>query len=414
MTLRVLHVLDHSWPVLDGYSQRSRSLLWAQLQLGFHPSVLTSPLHQADDPSASEIVVDGIRHFRTYVPRGLTGRSIRASWPFLRQINVVRLLRRRIQALLNTESFDIVHAHSPALCGLAAQQATWSRKIPFVYELRSFWEDATADQLETSRTTPRYLLAKKLETHVVRRADVVVGIAKSILHDLEARGISPEKFFYVPNGVDTSRFVPRTKDSRLATALGLDDSPTLGFIGTLFPWEGIAWLVRAAASLRKSGVVFKLLIVGDGPDANEVRNAIREHDAGNYIFFVGKVPHDQIELYYSVIDVLVYPRRSMRLTELVTPLKPLEAMALGKAILGSDVGGIRELVDSEVTGVLFKAGDISDFEQQAARLLQDPEFRNSLGARARQKVAAEKDWKAIARTYESVYAMATRSASARR
>ena len=409
---RILHVLDHSWPVLDGYSQRGRSLLLAQSQLGFRPSVLTSPLHQSDDPFASDISVDGIPYFRTYVPRGLAGRSIRGGWPILRQINVIRLLRRRIQALLDTELFDIVHAHSPALCGLAALQAARSRKIPFVYELRSFWEDAAVDQLKSRRLTLRYLLGRQLETYVVRQADAVVGISRSILRDLEARGITPERFFCVPNGVDTSRFVARAKDERLADRLGLGGAPTLGFIGTMFPWEGIGWLVRAAVSLRKTGIVFKMLIVGDGQDADEVRKAIQENDAESYIFFVGRVPHDQIEQYYSVIDVLVYPRRSMRLTELVTPLKPLEAMALGKAILGSDVGGIRELIDPEVTGVLFKAGDMSDFEKQAARLIQDPEFRCLLGGRARQKVAAEKDWKTLARTYESVYVAATQSASA--
>ncbi len=413
MTLRVLHVLDHSWPVLDGYSQRSRSLVLAQSQLGFCPSVVTSPLHQSDDPSASEISLDGIRYFRTYVPLGIAGGAIRASLPVLREISVVNLLRGRIQALLDSESFDIVHAHSPALCGLAAQQAACSRKVPFVYELRSFWEDATVDQLKARRTTLRYLLARQLETRVVRRADAVVGISRLILQDLEARGIIPEKLFYVSNGVDTSRFVPCDKDLGLSERLGLDGTPTLGFIGTLFPWEGIAWLVRTAVALRKKGVVFKMLLVGDGNDADEVRNAIRENDAGSYIFFVGRVPHDQIEKYYSVIDVLVYPRLRMRLTELVTPLKPLEAMALGKAVLGSDVGGIRELIDPEVTGVLFKAGDIGDFEEQAVRLLRDPEFRYLLGDKARQKIIREKDWKTVARTYESVYAMAIRSASVR-
>jgi PEP-CTERM/exosortase A-associated glycosyltransferase len=397
--------------VLDGYSQRSRSLLAAQLQLGFRPSVVTSPLHQTDDPVASETSLDGIQYFRTYVPQGLAGRPIRAGWPLLRELGVVSLLRRRIQEILDSESYDIVHAHSPALCGLAASQAASSRKIPFVYEIRSFWEDATANQQKANRTTLRYFLAKQLETHVVRRADAVVGITRSILRDLEARGIKPHKFFCVSNGVDTTRFHPRTRDSSLASDLALNDCPILGFIGTLFPWEGIAWLVRAAVALRKTGFAFKLLIVGDGADADEVRKAIQENDAGSYVSFIGRVAHQEIERYYSVIDVLVYPRLSMRLTELVTPLKPLEAMALGKAVLGSDVGGIRELIDPEVTGVLFRAADIGDFQHQAARLLQDAGLRRLLGEGARQKVASEKDWRELARTYESVYALASQRAA---
>jgi len=370
-------------------------------------------LHQLDDPLASDTILDDVRYFRTPHKLGLAGRAIQARWPLFRQLAVVQLLRNRIKALLENESFDIIHAHSPALCGLAAAQAARPCRVPFVYELRSFWEDAAMDQEMTNRKSLRYVLARNLETHVVRRADAVVGIARSILQDLEARGIAPEKLFHIPNGVDTLRFIPRVRDSGLAADLGLNGAPTLGFIGTLFPWEGIAWLVRAGVALRKRGFVFNMLIVGDGTEAGEVRKAIHENGAASYVFFIGSVPHDQVERYYSVMDVMVYPRRSMRLTELVTPLKPLEAMALGKAVLGSDVGGVRELIEPEVTGVLFKPGHVHDFERQATRLLQDPELRRSLGDRARQRVAADKDWKVLARTYESVYAMANRSASAR-
>lgn len=411
--LRVLHVLDHSWPVLAGYAQRSRSIVIAQLQHGMEPSVITSPLHQIDDPLASDTTFDGVRYFRTPHNPGLAGRAIQAKWPLFRELAVVQLLRNRIKSLLKSESFDIVHAHSPALCGLAAAQAARSFRIPFVYEVRAFWEDAAVDQQKKEQNSLHYILARRLETYVVRRADAVVGIARSILQDLEARGIASERLFHVPNGVDTLRFVPRARNSGLAAALGLNGAPTLGFIGTLFPWEGIAWLVRAAVALRNRGAVFNMLIVGDGPEAGEIRKAIQENDAGSYIFYPGRVPHEQIESYYSVIDVLVYPRPSTRLTELVTPLKPLEAMALGKAVLGSDIGGVRELVESEVTGVLFKPSDVLDFERQAMRLLQDPEFRRLLGDRARQRVAADKDWKVLARTYESVYATACRSASVR-
>jgi len=413
MSLRVLHVLDHSLPVLDGYAHRSRSITAAQLALGMQPTVVTSPLHQLDDPFACDTVLDNVRYFRT-PHKGLTGQAIQRKWPVLRELAVVRSLRKRIESLLRVETFDIVHAHSPALCGLAASQAARSFNVPFVYELRAFWEDATFDMQTAKRAPLRYRFSRKLETHVVQRADAVVGIAQAILRDLESRGVPAQKLFHVSNGVDASRFTPRSRDSALAQSLGLNGAPTLGFIGTLFPWEGVDWLVRASVDLHRKGHVFKLLIVGDGALAPEVRKAIQEGDATAYIFFVGRVPHDQVERYYSVMDLLVYPRLSTRLTEFVTPLKPLEAMALGKATLGSDVGGIRELIDPEVTGVLFKAGDATDFETQATRCLADPEFRNLLGQRAREKMISDRDWVAIARNYESVYASAARSLASRR
>jgi PEP-CTERM/exosortase A-associated glycosyltransferase len=410
---RVLHLLDHSWPVLDGYAQRSRSIVAAQAQLGFRPTVLTSPMQRQDDPSDRDTSLDGIPYLRTPDHHGLAGLAIEKRWLVLRELAVVRLLRRRVLALLGNERYDILHAHSPALCGFAAAQAARACGVPFVYEIRSFWEDGAVDQNRDTQNSVRYRLGRGLETHVVRRADAVVGIAQSILEDLKERGIPSEKLFHVPNGVDVGRFVPGPRDVVLARELGVDRTPVLGFLGTLFPWEGVSWLVRAAVELKRRGQQFKLLIVGDGADAPELKKAIWDLDAAEYVNYLGRVPHDQVERYYSVMDVLVYPRRSMRLTELVTPLKPLEAMALGKAVLGSSVGGLKELIEPEVTGLLFAPEDFNEFCGQASRLLQTESLRRSLGERARQKMSAEKDWKQLAGRYEAVYQAAIRNARSR-
>jgi glycosyltransferase involved in cell wall biosynthesis len=199
------------------------------------------------------------------------------------------------------------------------------------------------------------------------------------------------------------KFSPVSRDENLAAKLGLGGEPVLGFIGSLYRWEGVAWLVRAVAELRRRGTACKLLIVGDGEEMAAVREAVRELNAGDFIQIVGRVPHDEIERYYSVMDVLVYPRHSIRLTELVTPLKPLEAMALGKAILGSDVGGIRELVQPERTGILYRADNVEDFCSQAKRLLSQPSLQRKLGEEAREFTLREKDWKVLAQRYIDIY-----------
>jgi glycogen synthase len=409
MSYRVLHILDHSWPVMDGYSQRSRCLMTAQSELGLRPSVLTSPLHQQDDPGAIDITHLGLRYFRTPAQQGLAARAIRGRWPLLREISVVRLLRRRIQALLDTEAFDIIHAHSPSLCGLAALPVARSREIPFVYELRAFWEDAAVDQNKTHTRSLRYALSRKLEDYVVHGAHAVVGISRSILDELKARGANPARLFHVPNGVDTVKFSQISRDDRLAAKLGLGKEPVLGFIGSLYRWEGVEWLVGAVAELRRRGTPCKLLVIGDGEEMPAVRAAVRAMDASDFIQIVGRVSHDDIERYYSVVDVLVYPRHSIRLTELVTPLKPLEGMALGKAILGSDVGGIRELIEPEQTGLLFRADNVDDFCKQSQRLIGQESLRRELGARARELILREKDWKILAQRYVSIYDAAARN-----
>lgn len=406
MPFRVLHVLDHSVPVMDGYSHRSHSLISAQRDMGFLPSVVTGPLHNLDNPQACEADIDGVHYYRTPEDADFYWNAVRRRRPLFREWSVVRLLERRILSLLTDGAFDLVHAHSPALCGLAAARAAKALSLPFVYEIRSFWEDG----VDQSTSSLRYQLTRGLETRVVKRAHAVVGIATPILRDIAARGIPESQLFLVPNGVDSARFIPRARDNDLAAQFGATDVPTLGFIGTFFPWEGVPWLVEAASALNRKGLHFRLLIVGDGADTGAIRAAIQQQGAADFVTYVGRVSHEEVERYYSLMDVLVYPRRRLRITEAVTPLKPLEAMALGKAILGSNVGGIRELIDPENTGILFEPGDIEDFCRQAERLLSDPDLRRKLGQQARTKVREEKDWKMVARLYEPAYAAARESA----
>lgn len=399
MRFRVLHVLDHSLPVMDGYSHRSNSILVTQQGFGWEPCVVTSPLHELDDPTSGDVAIQGISHRRVPLNQGLLDRAIRGRWPIAREFAVTKRLERRIDSLLQEQHFDVIHAHSPSLCGFAALRTSLRRKLPFVYEIRSFWEDGSSQ----SPTSPRYRLTRALETHVAVRADALVGITKAIVSDLVSRGVSASRSFHVSNGVDAARFSPRPRDSALSKELAVNDVPVLGFVGTLFPWEGIPWLVRAAAALRGRGQVFKLLIIGDGADAPLVRQAIAECRSEAYVNFLGRVPHEEVSRFYSIIDLLIYPRLRRRITELVSPLKPLEAMALGRPVLGSNVGGIRELVEPGKNGMLFESESVEDFCVQTSRLLGDQNLRETLARQARDWVASTADWLAIVRRYEAVY-----------
>jgi PEP-CTERM/exosortase A-associated glycosyltransferase len=403
---RVLHVLDHSMPLLSGYSVRSHSLITAQRHIGLFPEVVTGPLHNVEDVGASDTFIDEIRYDRTGLAPGLEKRFIEGRVPVLREMSVVRLLRRRILQILDRQPFDVIHAHSPALCGLAASQAARARNLPFVYEIRAFWEDAAVDQDKTKVWSPRYQVSRQLEGYVARRADAVVGIAKHILQDMQERGIDGDKLFHVPNGVNAGRFGALPRDTQLAAQLGLNEKPVLGFIGSLYRYEGIAWMLRAAANLIREGVSFQILVVGQGEELKDVQAAIQELGMQDRFKAVGQVPHDQVQRYYSLMDVMVYPRRSIRLTELTTPLKPLEAMAQGKAVLASDVGGIRELVEPQIPCFLFKADDAEDFCAKAKELISDSHLRRELGEKGRQMVLQEKDWNILAQRYKQVYSSA--------
>jgi PEP-CTERM/exosortase A-associated glycosyltransferase len=398
----VLHVLDHSWPVLSGYAIRSRNLISAQRGLGESIQAVTSPLHQLDDPTASDVTLDGVEYLRTPIRGRLANAALRGRWPLAREREVVRMLRERLLEIVTSLPVSIVYAHSPALCGLAALQAARKRGLPFIYEIRAFWEDAAhADGATTASW--RSGLTRRLETYVARRADAVAAIAKPMLTDLQSRGISGRKLFHVPNGVDTEQFMPADRDEALAQKLGLVDGPVFGFVGSLYRYEGVSWMIRAAAHLRSRGHRFNILIIGRGEDQPAIENAIRDCNAAHYVRTIDYVPHEQIARYYSVVDIAVYPRRSLRLTELVTPLKPLEAMALSKPVLASAVGGIRELVEDERTGLLFAPENISDFCRQAERMILSPALRQSLGERGRDFVVRERDWRILAGRYRQIY-----------
>jgi PEP-CTERM/exosortase A-associated glycosyltransferase len=399
----VLHVLDHSSPVLSGYSVRSRNLITAQNRSGQAILAVTGPLHQLDDPTATDVTVDDVLYTRTPIRGGLGEAALCKRWPVIREHQVVRLLRQKILEIVGRERVGVIYAHSPALCGLAALQAARRCGLPWVYEIRAFWEDAAADRDSSASQNLRGRMTRALETYVAQRADAVGAIAKPMLRDLEQRGIPRKKLFHVPNGVDTERFIPEPRDEQLARELNLGEGPVLGFFGSLYRYEGVSWMIRAAAGLRAHGRKFQILVVGRGEDDREIQEAIRECSAANYVRTIDHVPHEQIGRYYSVIDVSVCPRRSIRLTELVTPLKPLEAMALMKPVLASSVGGMQELVEHERTGLLFAAEDTEDFERQAARVIDSPGLRRSLAEGGREFVMRERDWKSLARKYTQIY-----------
>jgi glycogen(starch) synthase len=404
---RVLHVVDHSWPILSGYSIRTANIARAERELGFEVKVLSGPNQQVDSPESEDSVHQDVSYIRTRL-KGLRGLAIGRRVPVLRELSIVSLLEENINALLREGTFDVVHAHSPSLCGLAAYRAAKRRGIPFVYEIRGFWEDSAADRSHLRQASLQYRLRQRLETFVARKAAIVVGIAASIVEQMNDRGISSSKLRHVSNGVDTSQFIPQPKDTELTKRIGIQpDETVFGFVGSMWRFEGIPWLVKAVSELRKTCPRVRLLLIGHGQDEQAVRAEIDRLGAQSYIQFLGRIPHDSIRRYYSVMDVLVYPRLRSNVTERVTPLKPLEAMAQEKAVLVSDVGGLLELVSDGNTGLVFKAEEISDFCDKAKTLCEHVSLRRELGVRARADMIQNWSWEMIARKYERIYAQAT-------
>jgi PEP-CTERM/exosortase A-associated glycosyltransferase len=224
-----------------------------------------------------------------------------------------------------------------------------------VYEVRAFWEDAAVDLGTSSPGGFRYKATRALETFALRRCDAITTICEGLRDDMLQRGLPREKIVVIPNAVDPAEFkFGGSTNAELRRMLGLDGKIVLGFIGSFYAYEGLDLLVRALPAMRAARPEIALLLVGGGPMEAAIKSIAAQNGVSDAIRFVGRVPHREVPDYYGLVDLLVYPRHSQRLTELVTPLKPLEAMARGQIVLASDVGGHRELI---------RAGERSDVAQ---------------------------------------------------
>lgn len=398
--MKILHILDHSLPLHSGYTFRSQNIFKAQRARGWKVAVVTSPKHEADwqGEGTAEEAIEGVRYYRC-------GKVGKFALPGSTELALMRRLQSRICEVVDRERPDIIHAHSPVLNVFPALKVGRKLGIPVVYEIRAFWEDAAVDHGTCSEGSPRYRLTKALETRACRQADHVFILCNGLKNDLIRRGIPAEKLTPVFNGVNSDDFKPCPSDEEFRTTWGLAGKRVLGFIGSFYRYEGLDLLIRAFATIHKANPDTVLLLVGGGEMEAELKKLACSLGIEDAVVMPGRIPHNRVPGVYSLVDILVYPRYSMRLTELVTPLKPLEAMAMGKVLVASDVGGHKELIEDGKTGVLFKAGDKGALEDALLAVLRDEDVRVRIQHDAQKWVNKKHSWERTTEIYESIYAL---------
>jgi PEP-CTERM/exosortase A-associated glycosyltransferase len=395
--MRILHILDHSIPLHSGYTFRTLSILKEQRTLGWKTFHLTG---QKQGPcSALEEDVDGWHFYRTPITLKCVTKL-----PVLNQVSVINNLTRRLNEVVKIVKPDILHAHSPALNALPALRVARSLNIPIVYEVRAFWEDAAVDHGTSKEWGVRYRLTRALESYALKRVDAVTTICEGLRNDILGRGILPKKVTVIPNAVNIENFnIGEEADLQLAEDLGLNNKILLGFIGSFYAYEGLNILLQALPKMLAQNQNIRILLVGGGPQESKLKTLAIQLGIENKVVFTGRVPHDQVQRYYNLIDILVYPRLKMRLTDLVTPLKPLEAMAQGKLLMASDVGGHLELIQDKKTGVIFKSDNPDALVTEALDLLSRHDRWPALRAAARNYVETERNWPVSVARYKDVY-----------
>ena len=399
--MRILHILDHSLPLQSGYVFRTLGIVNQQRALGWEPILLTSGKHYAPGPARERI--GSWEFLRTPMPTGLV-----AKLPWLRELKIVSDLDRRLDDVIGEVRPAILHAHSPALNALPAIRAGRRHRVPVVYEMRSLWEDAAGSG------TPgipglRYRATKLLETHALRRADAVTTICQGLREEMTARGIPDEKITVIPNAVDRDAFAgPGVPDRALAARLGLTGKTVLAFFGSFYFYEGLHLLLHALPLLRQQKADLAVLLVGGGPEESNLRSLARDFGVGENVVFAGRVAHEEMQRYYDLADLFVFPRVSMRLTELVTPLKPLEAMAQERIVVASNVGGHRELIRDRQTGYLFPPNEPQCLAEGVLAALVDRPSWPRIRARAIEFIDTERSWRHSVARYAAVYARVLR------
>jgi PEP-CTERM/exosortase A-associated glycosyltransferase len=398
---KILHILDHSAPLQSGYVFRTQDIFHEQLKRGWKPVAVTSPKQEASskEPWQESQEIAGVRYYRT-------PKAALVSLPLVGEFQLMVALARRIREVVDIEKPDLLHAHSPILNAFPALRVGSQLRIPVIYEIRAFWEDAAVDHGTYAEDSWRYKLVRRAETIACQRADHVAVLCQGIRGDLHKRGIALEKLTTIRNGVDVDSLTPRPPDAEYQRAWNLSGKQVIGFIGSFYRYEGLDLLVEAFSQLAVHYPNLILLLLGGGEIEKELIAQVRRLGLEDRVLMPGRIPHERVPGVYALIDVLVYPRYAVRLTELVTPLKPLEAMAMRRAIAASDIGGHRELLRDGETGLFFRAGDVSHLVQTVSRLLDDGGLRDQLAHQGRAWVVQEQTWDKTTAAYEEIYAQA--------
>ncbi|MFH0751783.1 MAG: glycosyltransferase family 4 protein [Chloroflexota bacterium] len=398
---RVLHLLTNSLPYRqNGYSLRAQQIALAQRGVGLDPHLATRagfPLSEGRAGAPSRERVEGVPYYR-----------IRPDMPLSGAPDVLATeTAAGLDALVAELRPAVLHPttnHPNAQVALALRERY---PLRVVYEVRGFLEETWVSRTGgDGATADRYVLGRTVETACMAAADAVVTLSETMKADIVARGIPPEKVVVVPNAVDPARFAPRPRDEALCARLGFEKGETvLGYVSSMVGYEGIGYLIEATRILRDRGRRVRLLLVGDGEERGALEERARALGLldGGVARFAGRVPHGDVGAYYSLIDLFVVPRTNDRVSQLVTPLKPYEAMAMERCLVVSGVGALLEIVQDGETGTSFAPEDPVALADAVEPLLDAPGERARLGANARAWVLANRTWARNAELYRALY-----------
>ena len=398
---RVLHLVTDAQPATSaGYTIRTHEIALAQRKAGLDPHVATRcgyPVTQGVLDGRRLVVLDGVPYHRLL------------PWLMPARPDAAADLNKKLAAALTRQIRPaVLHAASNFANARLALGLRERYGLPVVYEVRGFWEDTWLSRHPGAAELAKselYQRNRDLETASMLAADLVVTLGEAMREEIVARGVPAEKILIVPNAVSEEFLEPLPDAGPLRDQLGLEqDEHVIGVVSTLVPHEGIGTLLQATAILRARGLPVRALIVGDGPERAALQRQAAEAGLAQAAVFTGRVPAAKVRQFHALLDIFVVPRTPDRVCQLVTPLKPIEAMASGLCVVTSEVKALAEIVKQEVTGMQTVPKDPVSLADCLEHLLYSPDIRRKLGDNAREWVARDRTWAHNAARYRDAYA----------
>ena len=408
----VIYHASQSMPhTTSGYAIRTHGLVSSLLKHKVDVNTILRygyPLDRNDfseDRIKSTATVDNVSYHFSHTER--KDRSLINYQEIYNFNSLEKYLRRSISTMINySTEFKprIIHSASNFVVGIAGAKAAKELGIKSIYEIRGFWHLTQSTKRLGYENSDHYNLSEQLEIEAAKMSDHVFTITSALKEILIEEGIEADKITVLPNAVDPDKFTIMEKDESLEKRLDFKGKVVIGYIGSFVKYEGLDILLEACSLLyKKVGDIFRLLLVGDGDMMHALRDATRFLQLEDIVTFTGRVSHDEVNKYYSLIDIAPLPRKGLRVCELVSPLKPFEAMASGKVLITSSVKALAEIIEEGKTGLVFEKDNAEQLAERLESVIVDEKLRKDIGKNARKWVVENHSWDLIAKRVTDVY-----------
>ena len=389
--MKVLHVIYQSLPNTAGSSIRSRDIIASQLRSGITPIVITSPFQESLNLGSIKEKIEGVIYYRTTsnFKNEIVKEELTSFFTQIKKLFRIISFSYLVFTIAKKENIDVIHAHAMFFCAFSAKISSLFLGIPMIYEVRSLWEERYKDKGPFIKFI--FEIVTLVESLAMYLSDYIIVINKNLEKNLKARNLLQKKrVCVISNAVNLENIkiinVPKREI-------------VFSYIGTLSPIEGLDLLIKAFNNLYSNNFKNKLLIYGNGIDKERLKLLAKNNPL---VEFKGTFNQKEVAHVYSTIDIVINPRISNFLTNSVTPLKPLEAMAYMKLVLASNVGGMKELIVDKKTGFLFKSDSVKEIEKIITRVLAEKDF-NTIIKNAHNYILKNKSWDENTKIYHKIY-----------